>query len=63
MTQSHQSGSSLISQEHFHDIGNANRLLPRPLIFPEHVHLPAGDLVTLDGIRLRVERAAGDRGW
>jgi len=40
------------SQEHFHDIGDANRLLPRPLIFPQHVHLPASDLVTFDGVLL-----------
>jgi hypothetical protein len=49
------------SQEHFHDIGNANRLLPRPLIFPEYVHLSAGDLIALDGI-LVFNEAACDLG-
>jgi hypothetical protein len=40
------------SHEHLFHVRNANRLLPRRLIFPEHVHLPAGELVTLDGVRL-----------
>jgi hypothetical protein len=56
------------SQKHLLDVGNANRLFPRSLIFPEHVHLSARDLVALDGILLGeigahvLEEAARDRG-
>jgi hypothetical protein len=34
--------------KHLFDVGNANRLLPRSLIFPELVHLSTGDLITLE---------------
>jgi hypothetical protein len=57
--------SSLICRNH---IGDANRLLPWPLILPEHVHLSACDLVAFDGVLHREENAhvsyetARDRG-
>ena len=52
MTQAPQSGSSLICKNISFTSGAANRLFPRSLIFPEHRHLPAGDLIALDGVPL-----------